>query len=391
VRGDSILTEGFRVARPGVVAILARFENLTDPRIERSKRHLLIDMVTIGLCAAICGADSWVDVEKFGHAKRDWFARFLELPDGIPSHDTFGRVFARLDTAEFLLCLQNWLRSLHLSLKEQGVAIDGKTLRGSFDAASGKSALHVVSAWASGLRLSLGEVAVDGKSNEITAVPKLLELLELTGAVVTLDAMHCQKDTLAAIRAKGADYLVPVKDNQPKLYGLVLEAFLAYGEDNYQARAVKQHRTVERNRGRDEERFVYAAPPPPELQGHAEWRDVRSIVMVYRATTRNGKLTEETSYYISSLPPKVKKIARYIRGHWGIENTLHWTLDVVFAEDRSRIRAGHGPEIASLFRKLALLVLQQDTTSRGSLRGKRLQAGWNEEFLERLLCGFSND
>jgi predicted transposase YbfD/YdcC len=352
---------------------------------------LLIDMVTIGLCAAICGADSWVDVEKFGHAKRDWFARFLELPDGIPSHDTFGRVFARLDTAEFLLCLQNWLRSLHLSLKEQGVAIDGKTLRGSFDAASGKSALHVVSAWASGLRLSLGEVAVDGKSNEITAVPKLLELLELTGAVVTLDAMHCQKDTLAAIRAKGADYLVPVKDNQPTLYGLLLEAFVAYGEDNYQARAVKQHRTVERNRGRDEERIVYAAPPPPELQGHAEWRDVRSIVMVYRATTRNGKLTEETSYYLSSLPPKVKKIARYIRGHWGIENTLHWTLDVIFAEDRSRIRAGHGPEIASLFRKLALLVLQQDTTSRGSLRGKRLQAGWNEEFLERLLCGFSND
>lgn len=379
------------MARSGVVAILTRFENLTDPRVERTKRHLLIDMVTIGLCAAICGADSWVDVEKFGHAKRDWFARFLELPNGIPSHDTFGRVFARLDTAEFLLCLQNWLRSLHLSLKEQGIAIDGKTLRGSFDAASGKSALHVVSAWASGLRLSLGEVAVDGKSNEITAVPKLLELLELTGAVVTLDAMHCQKDTLAAIRGKGADYLVPVKDNQPKLYGLVLEAFLAYGEDDYQAREVKQYRTVERNRGRDEERIVYVAPPPPELRNHAEWLDVRSMVMVYRATTRNGRLTEETSYYISSLPPAVKKIAGYIRGHWGIENTLHWTLDVIFAEDRSRIRTGHGPEIASLFRKLALLVLQQDTTSRGSLRGKRLQAGWNEDFLERLLCGFSRD
>ena len=377
------------MARPGVVAILTRFEDLTDPRIERTKRHLLIDMVTIGLCAAICGADSWVDVEKFGRAKLGWFARFLELPNGIPSHDTFGRVFARLDTAEFLLCLQNWLRSLHLSLKEQGVAIDGKTLRGSFDAASGKSALHVVSAWASGLRLSLGEVAVDGKSNEITAVPKLLELLELTGAVVTLDAMHCQKDTLAAIRAKGAEYLVPVKDNQPKLYGLLLQAFVAYGEGDFQAREVKQYRTVERNRGRDEERIVYAAPPPPELRDHAEWLDVRSIVMVYRATTRNGQHTEETSYYLSSLPPAVKKIARYIRGHWGIENTLHWTLDVTFSEDRSRIRTGHGPEIASLFRKLALLVLQQDTTSRGSLRGKRLQAGWNEDFLERLLCGFT--
>jgi predicted transposase YbfD/YdcC len=379
------------VARPGVVAILTRFENLTDPRVERTKQHLLIDMVTIGLCAAICGADSWVDVEKFGHAKREWFARFLQLPHGIPSHDTFGRVFARLDTDEFLMCLHNWLRSLHISLKEQGVAIDGKTLRGSFDAASGKSALHVVSAWASGLRLSLGEVAVDGKSNEITAVPKLLELLELSGAVVTMDAMHCQKETLAAIRAKGADYLVPVKDNQPKLHTLLLETFLAYGEQHYEVPGVKRYRTVERNRGREEERIVYAAPPPPELQGHPEWIDVASVVMVYRATRRDGKLTEDTSYYLSSLPPKVKRLASYIRGHWGIENSLHWTLDVIFAEDRSRIRNGNGPQIASIFRKLALLVLQQDTTSKGSLRGKRLQAGWNENFLERILCGFSED
>jgi predicted transposase YbfD/YdcC len=379
------------VARSGVVAILTRFENLTDPRIERTKQHVLLDMVTIALCAAICGANSWVDVEKFGVAKRDWFARFLELPHGIPSHDTFGRVFARLDTSEFLTCLHNWLRSLHLSLKDQGIAIDGKTLRGSFDAASGKSALHVVSAWASGLRLSLGQVAVDDTSNEITAVPKLLELLELTGAVVTMDAMHCQKETLVAIRAKGADYLVPVKDNQPKLRTLLAETFLAYGEQNYQARELKQHRTVERNRGRDEERIVYAVPPPAELQGHAEWVDVRSIVMVYRATQRNGKLQEETSFYLSSLPPKVRRIARYIRGHWGIENTLHWTLDVIFAEDRSRIRSGNGPEIASIFRKLALMVLQQDTSSKGSLRGKRLQAGWNEDFLERILCGFAGD
>jgi predicted transposase YbfD/YdcC len=287
--------------------------------------------------------------------------------------------------------LQNWLRSLHLSLKEQGVAIDGKTMRGSFDAASGKSALHVVSAWASGLRLSLGQVAVDDKSNEITAVPKLLELLELTGAVVTLDAMHCQKETLGAIRAQGADYLVPVKDNQPKLYDVLLRTFLAYGEDNYQARELKRHSKTERNRGREETRIVYAAPPPAELSSHAQWLDVRSVVMIYRATRRNGKLTEETSYYISSLPPKVQKIARYIRGHWGIENSLHWTLDVIFAEDASRLRQGNGPEIASIFRKLALMVLQRDTSSRGSLRGKRLQAGWNEDFLERILCGFCSD
>jgi len=379
------------VAHRGVVAILSRFEDLTDPRIERCKQHLLLDMVSITLCAAICGADSWADVERFGLAKQLWFERFLELPNGIPSHDTFGRVFARLDTGEFLICLQNWLRSLHLSLKEQGIAIDGKTMRGSFDAGSGKSALHIVSAWASGLRVSLGQVAVDDKSNEITAVPKLLELLELAGAVVTTDAMHCQKETLAAIRGKDADYLVPVKDNQPKLHELLQETFSSYGEDVYQAREIKRHSKTERSHGRQETRIVYAAPPPAALKDHAEWLDVRSVIMVYRATQRNGKLTEETSYYISSLPPKVQKIARYIRGHWGIENSLHWTLDVIFAEDRSRIRTGNGPEIASIFRKLALMVLQRDTSSRGSLRGKRLQAGWNEDFLERILCGFQGD
>lgn len=391
VRGFSILTEFASVARSGIVAIVAKFESLTDPRIERCKQHLLLDMVTIALCAAICGADSWADVERFGLAKQAWFQRFLALPNGIPSHDTFGRVFARLDTGEFLACLSNWLRSLHLSLQEQGIAIDGKTLRGSFDAASGKSALHVVSAWSSGLRVSLGQVAVDDKSNEITAVPKLLELLELSGAVVTLDAMHCQKETLQAIRAKGADYLVPVKDNQPKLHDVLLRTFLAYGEGDYQAPELKRHAKTERNRGRDETRIVYAAPPPAELRNHAAWPDVRSVVMIYRATRRQGKLAEETSFYLSSLPPQVRKIARYLRGHWGIENGLHWTLDVIFAEDRSRIRTGNGPEIASLFRKLALMVLQRDTSSRGSLRGKRLQAGWNEDFLERILCGFQGE
>lgn len=379
------------MARAGVVAIVSKFENLTDPRVERTKAHLLLDMVTVALCAAICGADSWVDVEKFGVAKEEWFSRFLKLPNGIPSHDTFGRVFARLDTQEFLLCMQNWLRSLHLSLKDQGVAIDGKTLRGSFDAASGKSALHVVSAWASGLRLSLGQVAVDGKSNEITAVPKLLELLELTGAVVTMDAMHCQKGTIAAIRAKGADYLIAVKDNQPKLHTLLHELFISYGEQDYKVRGLRCHKTVERNRGRDETRICYAIAAPDELRHHPEWIGVQSVVMIYRECQRQGKLTHEVSFFLTSLPPKVKRIASYIRGHWGIENTLHWTLDVIFAEDRSRIRTGNAPEIASIFRKLALMVLQRDTSSKGSLRGKRLQAGWNEDFLERILCGFCGD
>ncbi len=379
------------MASTSVLAILTKFEGLTDPRVERTKQHLLLEMIAISLCAAICGADSWVDVEKFGVAKRDWFARFLKLSNGIPSHDTFGRVFASLDTQEFLNCVQEWLQSLHFSLKGQGVAIDGKTLRGSFDAASGKSALHVVSAWASGLRLSLGQVAVDGKSNEITAVPKLLELLELSGAVVTMDAMHCQKETLAAVRAKDADYLIAVKENQPKLHAQLQDLFVEYGEQNYQVPGLRCHRTVERNRGRTEERICYAAAAPPALRRHPQWVDVRSVVMIYRHCQRNGKPQHEVSYYLSSLPPQVKKLASLIRGHWGIENTLHWTLDVIFAEDRSRIRKGNGPEIASVFRKLALMVLQRDTSSNGSLRGKRLQAGWNEDFLQRILCGFSGN
>jgi predicted transposase YbfD/YdcC len=376
------------MARSGVVAIRARFSNLTDPRIERTKQHQLLDMVVIALCAAICGANSWADVERFGKAKLDWLSRFLDLPNGIPSHDTFGRVFARLDTNEFYICLHNWLRSLKLAIKEKQVAIDGKTLRHSFDKAAGKSALHLVSAWAADLRISLGQVAVDEKSNEITAVPQLLELLELTGAVVTLDAMHCQKETAAAILAKGADYVLTVKSNQPTLHAKLAELFLDYGERDYRVAGLKVHKTVERSHGRNERREYYVAPPPVELRDSEEWKGVRSVGMVYRCCERNGKLQEEIVYFISSLPPKVKCLARLIRGHWGIENSLHWILDVSFAEDQSRIRKGQGQEIAAVFRRLALSMLQQDTTVKSSIRGKRLQAGWNTDILEGILTSF---
>jgi predicted transposase YbfD/YdcC len=243
--------------------VFTHFENLTDPRVERTRLHALPEMMAIALCAAICGAEGWADVERFGNAKRDWFARFLKLEHGIPSHDTFGRVFARLDTAQFFACLQSWLEALRVSFREQGIAIDGKTLRRSFDAASGKSAVHLVSAWASDLRLSLGQVAVDDKSNEITAVPRLLELLELAGAVVTLDALHCQKETAAAIRARGADYVLTVKRNQPTLYERLSEWFIEAGNRDY--RDVRRHVTVERNRGRTERREYYARIGPRQV------------------------------------------------------------------------------------------------------------------------------
>jgi len=379
------------MARVGVVAIRERFSSLTDPRIERTKRHLLLDMVVIALCAAICGANSWADVERFGTSKRDWLRRFLDLPHGIPSHDTFGRVFARLDTNQFLTCLHNWLRSLKLALNEKQVAIDGKVLRRSFDRAAGTSALQLVSAWAADLRLSLGQVAVDENSNEITAVPELLDMLELTGAVVTLDAMHCQKDTAAAILAKQADYVLTVKCNQPSLHAQLAELFLEYGERDYRVPGLRVHKTVERSHGRDERREYYVAPAPPELLANQEWQGLRTIGMVYRCREQDGKIEEELVYFISSLPPRVKRLARLIRGHWGIENKLHWILDVNFAEDQSRIRKGQGAEIAGVFRRLALSILQQDTTVKSSIRGKRLMAGWNTSLLEGILASFGGN
>lgn len=376
------------MARVGVVAIRERFAKLTDPRIERTKRHLLSDMVVIALCAAICGANSWADVERFGKTKLDWLLRFLDLPNGVPSHDTFGRVFSRLDTSEFLTCLHNWLRSLGLALKEKHVAIDGKTLRRSFDKATGKSALHLVSAWASDLRISLGQVAVDDKSNEITAVPQLLAVLELTGAVVTLDAMHCQRATTAAIKAKGADYVLTVKDNQPGLHTMIADLFTDYADCDFKVPGMRSCKKSERSHGRNERREYYVIAAPPELRESQQWTGVKTIGMVYRYRQVGDKTQEEVTYFISSLPPEVKRIARLVRGHWGIENSLHWTLDVTFGEDQSRIRKGQGPEIASVFRRLALMLLQQDTSEKGSIRGKRLQAGWNTDILERILASF---
>ena len=370
-----------------VAAIFDHFDNLTDPRIQRNKKHLLHEMVVVALCAAICGAEGWADVERFGNTKLKWFRRFLKLENGIASHDTFGRVFSLLDTTEFLNCLQVWVEQFQFAMRQQGVAIDGKTIRRSFDQATGQSALHVVSAWATDLRVCLGQVAVDGESNEITAVPKLLELLELTGAVVTLDAMHCQKETATAIRNKSADYLLTVKKNQPNLHRELLEQFVEYGEQDYQVRGLRRQTTTEKGHGRQERREYYVAPAPSHLQ--ETWPDIKTIGMVYRQRQSNGKLHEETLFFISSLPPRVRKLAKHLRGHWGIENSLHWVLDVTFREDDSRIRKGNSPEIASIFRKLALNILQRDTTIKSSIRGKRLQAGWNNDVLEAILAGFN--
>ena len=365
------------------------FENLTDPRLERTKRHALLDIIILAVCGTLGGADGWADIERFGRAKLDFFRRFLDLPHGIPSHDTFGRVFARLDPAALLGCIHRWLAALGAAVAGEVVAIDGKTLRRSFDTAAAQDPLHLVSAWATEARLVLGQVAVAAKSNEITAIPLLLELLDLDGCIVTIDAMGCQTEIAAAIRGRGADYVLAVKDNQPTLHRAVHEAFVAHAEAGFADPSLRRLKTVDRGHGRLETREYYCADVPAALRRGGRWKDLTSIGMVVRTREVNGTASDEVVYYISSLPPKVKTFARAARGHWGIENRLHWGLDVTFAEDRSRIRTDHGPENLGLLRRLALSILQRDTSSKDSLRGKRLLAGWDDERLLTFLTGFS--
>ena len=365
------------------------FENLTDPRIARTQRHSLLEIIILAVCATLGNANGWVDIERFGKAKIDFFRSFLELPNGIPSHDTFGRIFARLDPAALMACIQQWLDALGKAVAGEVVAIDGKTLRGSFDKAAAKNPLHLVSAWACDARLTLGQVAVDAKSNEITAIPLLLGLLDIKDCIVTIDAMGCQKEIASAIRDREADYVLAVKDNQPSLHKAIHEAFMAHADDDFADPTLKRIKTIERNHGRDETREYFIVEAPAALVAGALWKDVQSIGMVSRTRVVNGVTSDEIAYYVSSLSPKVRRFANAVRGHWGIENRLHWTLDVIFAEDQSRARKDHSPQNLSMLRRLALSILQQDTSVKDNLRGKRLRAGWDDDVLLQILTGFS--
>ena len=375
----------------GPVAIVTKhFENLTDPRVNRGKNHALIEMVFLALTATICGAQGWVDVERFAKSKLKWFRQYVRLQHGVPSHDTFGRVFARLDTGEFLTAMHAWVDAFAGSLRGQGVAIDGKTLRGSFDRAAGKTALHTITAFACDMRICLRQMSVDEKSNEIPAVPELLKLMELSGATVTLDAMHCQVETARAIITADADYILVVKKNQAGLYAHLLNRFLEYGEANYEVEGLKRHKTVEKAHGRKERREYYFIAVPSDDQILVRWPGIRSIGMIYRYRETSEMIHEETIFVISSHAPKVKMLSRHIRGHWGIENRQHWVLDVTFSEDASRIRKGSSPEISAALRRMALNILQRDTTIKENIRGKRLRAGWDQTVLDAIYTGFSS-
>jgi predicted transposase YbfD/YdcC len=364
--------------------LLAPFAQLEDPRIHRTRRYALLDLVFIALCAVVSGANDAVGMARFASAKRVWLEKYLDLPEENPSHDTFSRVFAALDGRAFVDCFLKWVAGLDATTAGKVVAIDGKTARATLDRRKGKNPLHVVSAWVTKNQLFLGQEVVDDKSNEITAIPKLLEVLELTGAIVTIDAMGCQKEIADKIRAKGADYVLAVKGNQEYLEEDVIEAFLDVDEGRSAAR-IDTHTEHDKGHGRSETRTTQTMAVPEGLRNQKAWRDVRSIARCTRTYQERGGEKSEVRYFISSLKPYAKRLARAIRSHWGVENGLHWVLDMYFAEDRNRSRTGNAAANLALLRRWVISLLRQNETMNGSIEKKRLEAGWNDEAREALL------
>ncbi len=367
------------------LSVAHHFADLTDPRIERTRLHELLDIVAIAICGVIAGADSWVHIEQFARAKHAWFRTFLALPNGIPSHDTIARLFARLDPDEFQKGFAGWIESIRQATDREVVAIDGKTLRRSYDRAKGKSALHMVHAWATANHLLLGQVAVDEKSNEITAIPKLLRMLVLSGAIVTIDAMGCQKEIARTIRQRGADYVLALKGNHEHLHEQVVAFWEAAYRRGFKDLDVSYHRQWNESHGRFEARRCWATSELSWLAGREDWPDLRSVVFVESERFVGEALSVEERYYLSSLPADAKLLNGAVRSHWGVENSLHWVLDMTFDEDRSRIRKDSAPENFASLRRLALCLLKNEGTLRQSLKGKRLMASWDEAYLLRVL------
>jgi predicted transposase YbfD/YdcC len=367
--------------------IMEYFGDLPDPRRQAGRRHFLSDILMIAICAVICGADEFSAIAEFGRAKRKWFKRYLRLLHDIPSADTFERVFARLQPEAFERCFMSWVSALAGSSTGDLIAIDGKTLRGSFDRAAGKAAIHLVSAWASANELVFGQLACEAKSNEITAIPRLLELLDLAGAIVTIDAEGCQKEIAAKTVDGGGDYVLALKANHPTLHGevrLFLDQAIAGDLDGTRLETCQQ---VDGDHGRIETRRVWVTPDVDWCEDREQWKGLRSFAAVECERDANGKTSLERRYFISSLDgTHAETIAQAVRNHWRIENSLHWSLDVSFAEDKSRVRNGHAPENLSRVRRIALNLLKAETVHcKRGIKTKRLRAGWDHDYLLRVL------
>ena len=367
------------------ISIIDHFSVIPDPRIERRKEHKLIDILTIAMCAVLCGADEFTEMEEFGAAKEEWFRTFLQLPNGIPSHDTFGRVFSLIDNRAFCECFTSWVSADTAELGVKLIAIDGKTSRRSHDKSRNKQAIHMVSAFATELGLTLGQVKTDEKSNEITAIPALLSRLTLSGCIVTIDAMGCQRQIAEKIVDKGGDYVLALKGNQGALHEDVRLFFDDSASGGFKDVRHDYYETVEKGHGRIETRRYWTVNDVGWLPEAKKWRGFKMIGMVESEREVGGSKTVERRYYIGSLENNARVFGSSVRNHWAIENKLHWSLDVTFREDDSRIRIGEAAANMAVLRQMAVNILRQEKTLKRGMKTKRLKAGWDETYLVKLL------
>jgi predicted transposase YbfD/YdcC len=368
------------------LSLVASFAGLPDPRSPRNRRYPLINIVVIATCAVLAGADNWVAIEQWSKTKRAWLATFLDMSDGVPSHDTFGRVFSILSPVAFQEAFIDWARGFDVEVDGRVVAVDGKTSRRSHDRGKNRGPVHVVSAWCTSVGVSLGQRATDEKSNEITAVPELLDQLYLKGAIVTLDALGCQREIAGTIRRKEADYVLAVKGNQPALSETISAAFEEMLDLDTLPPEASVHWESESTHGREVERTAWLLPAPGTLVDQGLWPGIASILRIDSRRKVGDNETFEVRLYISSLPPKsASDLANAVREHWGVENGLHWVLDVAFREDDSRARSGHAAENLTRLRHIALNLLKRDRSVKIGVKTKRLRAGWDNDYLWSLL------
>jgi predicted transposase YbfD/YdcC len=367
-------------------SLLDHFASLEDPRVERNQRHALLDIVLLTVCAVVSGAPGWEAIEEFGHAKLDWLCTFGRFDNGVPSHDCIAGVISRLTPKGFGACFRSWTRAVATATGGEVIAVDGKSARGSRDRRRGRSALHMVSAWACSNRLVLGQEATEEKSNEITAIPKLLELLELKGCIVTIDAMGCQRAIAAQIVAQGGDYVLGLKGNQSALQESVEDFFTVAAAADFARVTHDFHEEIDKDHGRLEVRRYWVSEDLRTLPDNPLWAGLRSIGMVERHCTIGTTETVERRYFINSIAARAKPFANAVRGHWGVENRLHWRLDVIFGEDASRIRKGNAPAIMTAIRHLSMNLLEQEP-SRLRLSQKRRKAAWDDDYRAKVVFG----